>query len=199
MPDYTEKLDYSSDAKDKQVEFFKGKVNAEKLLDVFSAQVQGLESLIKDFHSLRFLETATGVQLDGLGQYLLIDRGTNTDEQYRSRLKSAVFEKFNAGQVEPLLQAYKTLTQSDQVLVDQYYPATVILTALLDDTTLSDTDLINAAMQRVKAAGVELAVGVAKKGASFKFSTTTGQTGTGRGFSSTALGGDGGEFAKLVK
>lgn len=190
---------YAEDSLDNQVEFFKDKVNFTKLIEVIAGVIQKREDGQSDLYDLIFLDSAFGIHLDNQGEYLNVARNSDNDDVYRSRIKTAIHELNNGGQIEPLIAAFKSLVSANRIIIDEYFPETVILTALMDDTTITNPATINAAMQRVRAAGIEMDIGVALDGGSFKFASVTGQTGTGRGFSSTALGGDGGKFAKIIE
>jgi hypothetical protein len=199
MGNYTQITDHVERAKARQVEFFKNKDNLNKLIQVIAEEVQAMENTINDFHEQRSLSTASGIQLDNLGEYLNVERGTDSDDSYRARLQTEIQALNKGGQVEALITAYRSLISANKVVVDQYFPATVIVSAEVDDMNISNPSVVNAAMQRVRAAGVELVIGVALSGTSFRFASAPGQYGTGRGFSSTALGGDGGKFAKILR
>jgi hypothetical protein len=197
--DFVKITDYEATALESQVEFFKDKANLNKLLEIAARVIQDREDGLAGIHDLNFLDLAFGIHLDRHGEYLNVLRGLDNDDVYRNRIKTAIHELNNGGQIEPLIAAFKTLVAANRIIIDEYFPETVILTALVDDTTIANPETINAAMQRVRAAGIEMDIGVAKDGASFKFASVTNQTGTGRGFSSTALGGDGGKFAKIIE
>lgn len=69
------------------VEQFRGKPRIEALLKAIAAQVQHLEDVATDLRENRWLDSAEGAQLDGLGRILGLPRGAWDDEQYRARLQ----------------------------------------------------------------------------------------------------------------
>jgi hypothetical protein len=198
MQEFAKIEDHEAQALERQVEFFKDKVNFEKLITVLSSEIQAFEDTVSDFNELRSVSTATGIQLDHVGEYLNVLRNSRTDENYRLAILTESATLSNGGQAPFLISTFKTLLDANKVISDSYFPATVIMIAELDDLNIENQDAINAAMQRIKGAGIELEVGFTKSGEGFRFSSLTGQTGD-RGFASGVATGDGGRFASLLR
>src|SRR5688572_28574549 len=78
----------------------KDPTNLQKLVAVFSNSYQKIHKTLDDLKHKRNLDTAEGVQLDGLGQILGLPRQSGeSDEDYRERLKFQTF--INKGTATP--------------------------------------------------------------------------------------------------
>jgi hypothetical protein len=135
---------------------FKEKPNIEGLAQAFSLDLQefetSLEALINDVG----LETASGVQLDGIGEILDVQRAGRTDDIYRTRLFAAVLQYTSSGRWEQVIQGFKLLTQADAVQGGEVYPGSVTLAAVGADPITIDTTELLLAMQNTRAVGVRL-------------------------------------------
>ena len=200
MPkEFQQITDYEESALSLQVEFFKNKANMEKLIKVLTKVVQNREDGLAGLYDLIFLDMAFGIHLDNQGEYLNVPRNSDNDDVYRNRIKTAIHELNNGGQIEPLIAAFKVLVNANKVILDEYYPETVILTALVDDTTITNPATINAAMQRVRAAGIDLDVGVSLDEYGFEWASVPNDFSSTQGLSSTSGGMDGGELGVLIE
>lgn len=167
---FTEKTDYLSEAIDRLDQYNKEQPNIESILDIIMAVRQSHESVLVDLRDKRNLSNATGVTLDNLATYLAITRGIDTDEQFRARLKARILELTRAGQIQVLIDAYKSLTVAISVYLQTLYPMTVEIVAYIS-TPIIDEAAALAGIRRVKAAGIELSAIVAAETGSFVFAT----------------------------
>jgi len=105
------------------VQQFKEKANIEKFLTCFLEEAQELEDVLKQLYTLRWLDTAVGVQLDGLGQILALEREGLGDEDYRDALKFQALLNQSKGEPELLITALSVFTRSNYVSFFELYPA----------------------------------------------------------------------------
>lgn len=90
----------------------------------FALQVQDLQNAAEQLYYERSLNTAAGVQLDGIGQILNVPRlQGESDDQYRERLRFKSFLIFSSGTPEQIIYILKT--QSEATFVEYYdiFPA----------------------------------------------------------------------------
>lgn len=102
---------------------FKNKVNWEKLINILIAPFQELEDVAQDLLTNRALDTAIGVQLDGIGQIVGLARNGMNDEQYRFALRFKIFINISSGEAETLIRALKYFTDANYIKYDPLYPA----------------------------------------------------------------------------
>lgn len=106
------------------VEQFRGKPRIEALLKAIAAQVQQLEDVaIVDLREKRWLDSAEGAQLDGLGRILGLDRGAWDDEQYRARLRVRIRVLLADGTPESIITTLALLAEGTPVQLIETYPA----------------------------------------------------------------------------
>lgn len=133
--------------------------NLASLLEVSAGQYQALESALQDMLVLRSIDTAMGTQLDGIGQIVDLARVLGeTDEQYRTSLRTRVLSLSRSGEVETLIQAFLELTGSGNAQYVEIYPATFQISGVptVDIGDPEVTDLIEERMRGVKAAGIQM-------------------------------------------
>src|SRR5690606_30235819 len=97
------------------VEQFRGKPRIEALLRAIAAQVQQLEDVATDLLEKRWLDTAEGAQLDGLGRLLGHGRVAWDAEQYRARLLLRARLRLPAGPPASLVPALAPLSEGPPV------------------------------------------------------------------------------------
>ena len=196
---FTEIETHAADAKARQVELFKDRPNFDKLINLFAARSQNLESVIIDFRDNRNLDNAVGIQLDNLGKLFQQSRSPSnlSDIKYRIQLKIAYLELARSGQIETLIGAYKIYTPAELVQLTEYYPATVIINAHVDDTNIENPVIITDSMDRVKSAGIELKCLASQINDAFIIGATSGETGN--GFGDVANSNTGGELGRVIQ
>lgn len=98
--------------------------NLQKLLQALVASAQDIEDVNWELYSERWLTTAIGAQLDGIGQILGLPRNLGeSDESYRERLLFQSFINRSTGTPEEIIFVLSTLTQATQVNYYELYPA----------------------------------------------------------------------------
>lgn len=156
MGDVLETLitNYCELAEDRLVEQFEDKPNLKKYLCVLISVLQELEFVFTELNTLRKLGTATGVQLDGLGDIVGVSRSGATDEVYRQLIAFQAGINTSSGEPESIIALAKTLTQSTNVKYTPSFPAGFTLTV---DGPLVNTNTVRALEQSVPA-GVQVTV-----------------------------------------
>jgi hypothetical protein len=200
MANLIDPIDNHQDAaKDRLPYQFEDRPNIEAVIDVFAEKIQEYEDLLLDFLNKRDIDNAVGIQLDFLGEVFLVDRNNDGDEIYRGRIKTAIYEFTKAGQIDVLIDTLQNLIGNVPVFLDEYIPATVIMSATVSSLPVPNADVINDAMQRAKAYGIKLDVGAGLE-RSFKFASMPNQYNTGFGFADiTAPENFEGQFATILR
>lgn len=131
--------------------------NFELLVRSYAAEVQALDTAATELLTLTTLNGAEGVQLDGLGQIIGIERQGLDDEPYRSLLRSQIRINRSGGSIEQLNEIIRfatNTTAADQAFdLVESFPADFKITF----TTILDADvgpIAAEAMYLGKAAGV---------------------------------------------
>lgn len=115
--------DFCNQAKDLLIEEFKNKENINNYLCVLIKPLQELEFIFGDLFILRRIVSATGAQLDGLGDIVGAERNGLTDEQYRSRILFQAAINMSNGEPETMISIVRTITQATDVKYFPAYPA----------------------------------------------------------------------------
>jgi len=135
---------------------FKDKTNIAALFGAFAIDLQEFEETLDGLLNAVSLETASGEQLDKIGDILAVDRAGRTDAIYKSRLFAAVLQYTSSGRWEQVIQGFKLLTGADAVQGGEVYPGAVTLTAIgADPITIDTAELLNA-MKNTRAVGIRL-------------------------------------------
>lgn len=191
-----------SASQDRMVVQWKNKENEDKILKIRANRIQILEDTLNQIINERAISTASGLQLDGLGENYgdQGDRENRNDEQYKAFLQVLPAKLRQAGQHEVLIQALKNLTSAIRIEHEYFYPRALALYAVLDDVdSLTNEDEINNEMQAIRAQGVRLDIGLMASSESFVFAdNTNGDVPLNSGFATLSDGSDGGKFIKLI-
>lgn len=199
--------DHAELAKERLPDQFSRATNLNNFFNVAGARTQELEDQLFNILDQRHLTIATGVQLDGIGQILDLEREVGeTDIAYRGRLIARTGELAKSGEMENLIVPFKNLTGASSVWVSEYYPAGVQLVAFYDgDTVSAELDaVIVASMNIVKAAGINLTLQYAEETTYFELAdesetdvNNNGPTSADHGFGDEALT-EGGGLARVI-
>lgn len=93
-----------------------GLTNFQKLIKVFCSAAQELEDTKWQLKTERWLSTAVGVQLDGIGKILGLPRAPGeSDEDYRQRLQFQVFINASNGTPEDQIAILSFFTEAQKV------------------------------------------------------------------------------------
>lgn len=149
---------HNQDAKNRLLEQYKGKAGIEGLIEAyFGDQIQDLEDVLQLFFDRLNIEISEGVQLDGIGKIVDQDRLGLTDELYRLFIRGRIGANVSEGDIERLIEVWKTITQANIVKLEEIFPAEVNLAT---DVALPDNliDIAFALIQKVSGAGIGVGI-----------------------------------------
>lgn len=121
------------------------KNNFQKLLKALIDSMQEIDDQNQELIFLRFLDTAQGVQLDGLGEIVGIAREPGqSDESYREDIKFQIQINRSNGTPEEMISILKYLTDAQKIWYYDIFPAYYQMAT--DGLTYPDrwTDLVTA-------------------------------------------------------
>lgn len=128
--------------------------NLQKVIHALSGQAQVLNEQELLLATQRYLNTAFGAQLNGLGQILGLARSSGQrDQSYREDLQFQIFVNQSNGTPEELIAILKYLTDATKIWYDEIYPAAYQLTTNGLTFPENPSDLV-LAMQNVSPAGI---------------------------------------------
>ena len=188
--------DYEVRALDRNIEFFKGLINWEKLLTIYAEDSQEIEDVLKDFHDKLNVQFGEGTTLDVFGKIFQVARGALSDDEYRNLILSSYAEFQKSGQIEVLISVYKSLMLASKITLIEYFPATFIMNAEVDGTPV--TDFVREAIAGVKAAGVGFDLTTSEPTGAFSFISLGSTPNPSLGFSSIASPTSGGVFGSVI-
>jgi hypothetical protein len=158
MSDITPITNYVAQAKKRLLAQFKGKPNINALLTILIEQLQSFENVMIEVLRNRWIDTAVGVQLDGLGQNLGVERKGRNDEDYRNALYLQIGINTSNSTALSIIDIVGIITNSSIVELTEYFPACIDI--YIDGSNIND-DIANM-IQRIIAAGVCLRMRVGK-------------------------------------
>lgn len=97
-----------------------GKVNVEKLLNIFSDQEQEIEDVAIELSNQKNIDIAVGDWLDFIGKILGITRDGFSDKIYRELLKAGIGASNSNGTPNNILRVLGNFTNSDQTRIIEY-------------------------------------------------------------------------------
>lgn len=165
-------LNYCTRAKDRLLWQFKNKTNIEKYLCVFAEEFQELETTFQNLQTFRKLSTAEGVQLDGLGEIVGVERKGLSDTDYRTAIQTQAILNSSNGEPESIREAVTAITDSAVVNLTELPPAT--LRILFDGLTIPSD--LRAQIESYAAAGVQLVILATYGEDAFSFESDPGET-----------------------
>lgn len=93
----------------------------QKLIKVFVASMQEADDVDMTLQEFRWLDTAYGVQLDGLGEILGLERNPGEDdESYRERLRFQIFINNSHETPEEVIKVLAFLTKANKIWYHEY-------------------------------------------------------------------------------
>lgn len=131
----------------------------ELLVRGYVAQVQELDTAAAGLLTKTGIESAEGVQLDGLGEIIGIARNGLSDDDYRTVLFAYIRVNTSGGTIEQLIEVVRLSTNSavidQEITLEEFFPAAVKITH--EAALPSGVGLIAAqAMFLAKAAGIHV-------------------------------------------
>lgn len=102
---------------------FRDKPRIKALLKAIAAQVQDVSDTADDLREKRWLDSAEGAQLDGLGRILGLARGAWDDDRYRAQLRVRIRILLADGTPENIIETLALLANGESVQLIETYPA----------------------------------------------------------------------------
>ena len=120
---------HASEARSRLCEQFKGNVGIEALINAHSEGIQLIEGATWTLQTKRLpIDSATGVQLDGIGDIVGRLRNALDDAHYLLWLKAQMLANASAGCPETLVRIVKLLVGTSNVVhLYNVYPAAVLI------------------------------------------------------------------------
>lgn len=125
-------------AKDLLLSQFKDKENINLIVEALVEEIQEAEDALIPLRDLRMLETATGINLDNIGNRMKVQRTSDNDADYRTAIKIRILRKINRGTASDIKTVFKLLTQDPDPIITQSSPYVVELAAVL--TCIGDSN-----------------------------------------------------------
>lgn len=117
--------------------------------------IQDIEDALAGMNTLRMLATATGVNLDNLGQIIGLARTPgDSDDLYRQKLYAEIKLNTSEGQPEAVIQTYQLFTSATLVLLYEGNYAGVLLESEYIPPDQETADLLLRIVGQVLPAGV---------------------------------------------
>lgn len=107
---------------------FQGQPNFAAFIRAWAQQSQDVESVAFDLLTSTTIANAEGVQLDGLGEIVGVERAGRTDADYRVRIGAQILLNNASGTIEDMLQLVVALGASTVTLFE-VFPAKIDIDA----------------------------------------------------------------------
>lgn len=151
-----EKLNHVVEALDNLVQQFKGKEKIELFITSWVNEVQELEGMWFDLLENRWVDTAIGAQLDGLGTIVGEERQGRSDSAYRSAILGRIGINNSSGTPEEIISYIETeVGASVTIDLQEFFPASIVVRAITTLTT-DEAEFIDNNLQKLKPAGVKI-------------------------------------------
>jgi hypothetical protein len=172
VSDLQQKTTLTAEAVANLIEQFRDKQNLGAFLSAFTDQIQDAENAAFELIDERTLDAAVGVQLDGLGEIIGLERGGLDDDDYRARLKAQIKINSSSGTINEILEIV-ALIESAPDDFKELYPASIITTIY---TPTEDPQLIALAIRDSRSAGVRSHLHYSLDAETKLFTLATGDT-----------------------
>jgi hypothetical protein len=149
----SKKTTHVSEAIGNLISQYRDKPNFIAYLTAFVNQIQDLEYIFFELIEKRGLLTSVGVQLDGIGSILGVDRQGRDDVDYLAAIKAQILLNFGSGTPEEIIEMISLLTDDKNNELIEYYPAAFTI-LVLGALTYTEAFNANRALQSGKPAGV---------------------------------------------
>jgi len=157
--------DHADQAVDRLTSQYEDATNLKNLIRIYGDRFQGLEDVAYALLTERWLDGASGEQLDHLGDIVGEPRLGRTDTEYRSDIKVRVSLNTSSGEPESAITLVQQLTAATRVKLSEYYPAAVTIST--DGTTIPAR--LHQSVLSVIPAGVKLQMISIGEGIPFSF------------------------------
>lgn len=179
-----------------------GKTKFESLLSSYLAEMDEIETALWQIQEERWLDTAEGEQLDGIGRIVGSARNGASDDRYRLRLRARILILLSSGTIPEILAVFRLLIdESASLTYTAFYPAAYQVR--VDGQALEDFELIELsdALTETCPAGVnaQLRYQVSDDEDTFTFSASSSlESDASAGFGDTSNAATGGEFSGVA-
>lgn len=154
---FTVITDHVQQAQKRLISQYFGIRSIEGTVEALVNPIQDIEYMLNDLNTQRTLDASIGVQLDNLAGIVAITRfGGESDDHLRLRVKAQILVNMSQGQPEIIISAFKLLTGAQLVLLDELYPAAVLLESEYIFPDQATVDQIIGILQDVVAGGVRV-------------------------------------------
>lgn len=181
----------------------RGKGKFEALLSSYVAELDELEAALWQLNEDRWIDTAEGEQLDGLGRIVKAIRAGATDDQFRLRLRARILLNRSSGTPNEILKILRLMVKSTTTLLyTAKYPASFLVTAGID--TLDDFEVteLSSTIGEATSAGVnsQLVYQTVSDATSFTFASgSSAESDSARGWGDSSNSATGGGLAGAVQ
>lgn len=129
--------------------------NLQKLISSYLREDQRVADGIDTVYRARFLDLATGVQLDGLGGLVGAARLGANDAQYRIMIRTQIRVNLSSGTYEDLLAVFAAALPTHTLEITEFGDASAEFEATLAPAVEPELVVtLRSLLQRAKAAGV---------------------------------------------
>jgi hypothetical protein len=135
-------------------QFRKDATNLIAALEIFGEQVQEVENVESDLITLRNVNTATGSNLDAIGEMVGLPRTSTDDEEYRADILTQIFINNSVATPETLISVVRDAIGSSDITYREIYPGAVEIYS----NALTFTAETLARVQKVAPAGVRVII-----------------------------------------
>lgn len=112
---------------------FKGKVNISKIMSVIGDEMDEIETVFLQLLNDRAIDVAQGEQLDVIGRFLNLSRGSDNDSDYRAKLYTKIDINNCSGTPDEVIDITLSVLGVDSLKYQEVNPGKVRLT-LFNDT-----------------------------------------------------------------
>lgn len=150
-----EDIDLLDEALGRLVEQFKGKENLIALLTTYTTETQSLQTVLLSLLDIVKVNSAEGVQLEGIGSIVGEERFGRDDAPYRLAILARIRLNLSRGTTEDVIGLIRALAGNVVVKMQEFWPASFVAEVLdaVDPATL-DLIVIGLLVSDGKAAGV---------------------------------------------
>ena len=162
----TQITDHVSRALHRLLSQFQGKPRWEALIASYVTQVQQLENEIWLLHTMCWIDSGEGQQLDDIGDVVGEARQGWSDDEYRGYLKARIRTSKSDGKIETLVRIVRLIygLQGEPdpafslrfVKLREYYPAALEIETWFNAATIASEYINRGFLQRAKPDGVSL-------------------------------------------
>jgi photosystem II stability/assembly factor-like uncharacterized protein len=135
------------------LEQLKDKEKLEAFLRALVGPAQELEEVAHDLDTEMRLDNAVGAQLDMIGRIVNLQRGSLSDNDYRTRLRAHIRANRSEGTPDDLLEVLRLMVEGNSLSIEEYPTGIVMRIA---DTLSEDPDAIVSELARARPSAVPL-------------------------------------------